>query len=112
MSRVGVLYSAMRGSQPSETSSMDPETMKSTFSTSFRYSYALIPSVTSSRVSAETSSIGRPPSTPPAAFSSSIAISAPRRVLSPVSEANDPMKPTTTGSSAARGPCAGERPWQ
>ena len=66
-----------------------------------------MPSVTSSRVSAETSFTGRPPSTPPAAFSSSTAISAPRRVLSPVSEANDPMNPMTTGSSAARGACEG-----
>ena len=60
-----------------------------------------MPSVTSWRVSAETSSIIRPPSTPPAAFSSSMAISAPRSVLRPVSDANEPMNPTLTGSPAA-----------
>ena len=38
VSRVGVRYSAMRGNHPTETSSIDPETMKSTFSTSLRYS--------------------------------------------------------------------------
>ena len=38
VSRVGVRYSAMRGNHPRETSSIEPETMKSTFPTSFRYS--------------------------------------------------------------------------
>ena len=49
------------------------------------------PSCTSSRVSAMTSSIMRPPSTPPLAFSSSMAISVPRIVLLPVSVSNEPM---------------------
>ena len=105
VSSVGVLYSAIRGNHPNETSSILPEIIKSTFSFSFRYSYALIPSVTSSAESAFTNFMGRPPRTPPAAFISSIAISAPLSVLLPVSLANDPINPTTTGFFAANAPC-------
>jgi hypothetical protein len=39
----------------------------------------------------------RPPRIPPAAFISSMAISAPLKVLLPVSLSKDPINPTTTG---------------
>ncbi len=74
--------------------------MRSTFSTSARYSYALTPSATSSWVSACTYFSWRPPRIPPASLNSSMAISAPLRALLPTSVSRDPINPTTIGPSS------------
>ena len=60
-----------------------------------------MPSVTSSPVSAFTRVIFWPSITPPAALSSSMAISAPRSVDRPVSELSEPINPTLTSAIAA-----------